>query len=201
MEYSPASSQLDAALSRELRRGERVLWNGRPIGRVDRGKFAIYLFAIPWTAFSIFWTAGASIPFFSGVGQNDWAWALILFPLFGIPFVATGIGMLSVPFLPLFLSSKTLFAVTDQRVIKLTLKRQLQSETVPADRVGLIKRTENSDGSGSLRITTGVGRDSDGDKSIETFEIGEVSDVLQVEARIQEMSRLAARRTAPATLG
>lgn len=73
------------ALNRELRTGERVLWQGRPIRRISLKSFGMYAFAIPWTAFALFWTAMASL----GVGSIDeeggvglLAWA---FPLFGVP--------------------------------------------------------------------------------------------------------------------
>ena len=48
------------ALHRELREGEKVVWQGMKLARVEPKGFAIYFFAIPWTAFSLFWTAMAA---------------------------------------------------------------------------------------------------------------------------------------------
>ena len=154
-----------------------MLWQGRQLGRVAIAGFLIYLFAIPWTAFSLFWTAMAA----SGIetaqdemGAGILAWA---FPLFGVPFIVVGFGMMSVPFLPLLERGKVLFAITSQRVLKLRLGRTLDVKACPADRIGQIERRERSDGTGSLKLAVAVGRDSDGDASVERFEIGEISDV------------------------
>lgn len=186
---------LDLALQRELRRGERVLWQGRPIARVHSKAFGIYLFAIPWTAFSLLWTAlaagGATAMAGDGGGIGLAAWA---FPLFGVPFIAIGLGMLATPFWPLWSARRTLFAVTDQRLIQLTLGRELKSESLPADRIGHVERAERPDGSGTLKIAMRVGRDSEGDRHTETFDLGEVGEVLEVEQTIGQLVERARRR-------
>lgn len=170
-------SRLEIALSRELRDGERVMWRGPQIGRVSMKAFGMYIFAVPWTAFALLWVAMAS----AGVASSEvegWAslfsWA---FPLFGLPFVAVGLGMLSMPFLPLWEGGKVLFAVTNKRALRLRLGRTLDIKSCPANRIGQIEREERRDGSGSLKLAVSVGRDSDGDKTVEHFEIGEIADV------------------------
>ena len=170
-------SRLDLALSRELRDGERVMWRGPKLARISARGFGLYIFAIPWTAFAVFWTAMAS----AGVGSiegDGWesvlAWA---FPMFGLPFVAVGVGMLSVPFMPLWESGKVLFAITNQRALKLRLGGTLDVQSCPAERIGYIERRERRDGTGSLRLSVSVGRDSDGDKTVEHFDIGDIADV------------------------
>ena len=186
---------LDLALQRELRRGERVLWRGRPMARVRHNAFGIYLFAVPWTAFALFWTAMASGAAFSmteqegGIGWASWA-----FPLFGTPFIAVGLGMLATPFWPLWAAPKSMFAITDQRVIRLALGRSLKAESLPAGRIGHIERSEDSEGCGMLKIAMRVGTDSEGDRHTETFNIGDVEDVLTVERTIGEMVAIYRRR-------
>lgn len=183
---------LELALDRELRRNERVLWQGKQIARISPKGFGMYFFAIPWTAFALFWTAMASLgasEMDDGAGPLAWA-----FPLFGLPFILIGLGMLSVPFLPLFMKGKVLFAVTSERVLKLTLRRSLDVKSVPARRIGQIERSERRDGSGSLRLAVSIGTDSDGDSQTEHFEIGEVPDVLTAHDRIAEIGRIAARK-------
>lgn len=186
---------LDLALHRELRRGERLLWQGRPIARVRPSTFGIYLFAVPWTAFSLFWTAMATMaaPGMSEQG-NGFGWASWVFPLFGAPFIAVGIGMLAAPFWPLYTARRSLFAVTDQRLIHLTLGRELKSQTLPAARIGHIKRSERADGSGMLQIAIRVGTDSEGDRHTDTFDIGEVADVMEVEREIGRLVERARRK-------
>ena len=167
---------LAMALARELRSGERVLWQGRQLARVSKKAFGIYLFAIPWTAFALFWTAMAS--FGASALQSETGFLSWAFPLFGVPFVVVGLAMLSAPFMPLWRKGKVLFAITDQRLIELKLGRSLDIKSVPARRIGMIERNETRDGSGTLKIAVKVGTDSDGDRHTEYFELGEVNDVL-----------------------
>ena len=55
----PAADPLKLALERELHGNERVLWSGKQLARVSWGGLAIWLFAVPWTAFAVFWTVMA----------------------------------------------------------------------------------------------------------------------------------------------
>jgi len=178
------SDPLQMALQRELQSGERVLWSGRPLARVAWSGLAIWLFAVPWTAFSLFWTsmAFAGAQAFDEVGPLGYA-----FPLFGTPFIAIGLGMLSLPFLPLFGASRTLFAITDQRLVRIFLGPRLWTKSVPGNRIGQIDRSERRDGSGTLKIVIGSHVDSDGDRRTDHFSIGEVADVMSVEARVREL--------------
>lgn len=54
------TSRLDDILARELTRGERVVWHGRPapLSRV-LASGRTFLFVIPFFAFSVFWTWSA----------------------------------------------------------------------------------------------------------------------------------------------
>jgi hypothetical protein len=181
----PFTDPLQMALQRELGTGERVLWSGRPLARVAWGGLGIWLFAVPWTAFSLFWTAMA----FAGAQAFDEAGPLgYAFPLFGTPFIAIGLAMLSAPFAPLFGASRTLFAVTDRRMLRIFLGPRLWTKSVPGERIGQIDRSERRDGSGTLKVVVGSHLDSDGDRRTDHFSIGEVDDVMSVEARVRELS-------------
>ncbi|MXO89047.1 hypothetical protein [Alteraurantiacibacter aestuarii] len=182
---APYSDPLQMALQRELRRSERVLWQAKPLARVATKAFLIYFFAIPWTAFALFWTVmamGAT----SG-GWGDAGWLSFAFPLFGLPFILVGLGMLSAPFIPLFAARKTLFAITDERVIRLYLGRRLMTSSLEAGQIGEIERTEGPDGSGTLKITAGSYRDSDGDRMAREFGLGEVENVFKAQETIRDM--------------
>ena len=65
----PIAPSLVLALERELEPGERVLWSGKQLARVNPAGFAIWLFAVPWTAFALFWMAMAA----AGVKATDGA--------------------------------------------------------------------------------------------------------------------------------
>ena len=109
------------------------------------------------------------------------------FPLFGTPFIAVGFAMLAAPFAPLFGAKRTMFAVTDQRLLRFYLGRRLKTRSVGAGSIGPIERNERSNGSGTLKIVIGSHRDSDGDRQTDHFELGEVADVLSAEAKVREL--------------
>ncbi len=188
-----APDPLELALQRELRAGERVLWRGRRLPRVAWEGLAIWVFAIPWTAFSLFWTVMA----FSGAQAFEPNAGVLCyaFPLFGTPFIAVGLAMLAAPFAPLFGAGRTLFAVTDQRLLRLYRGRRLKTRSVGGEAIGAIERSERANGSGTLRIVIGSHLDSDGDRQIDRLELCEVAEVLAVEARVRDLADRAIRRT------
>lgn len=146
---SLVNPRLERALQRELQDGECVVWRGMKIARVDTRGFAIYFFAIPWTAFALFWMTMAGL--FSAAMAGDWL--ALVFPMFGLPFVLIGLGMLAMPFVPFMQRGRILFAVTNSRVLQLNLGRDLEVISVPASRIRDIVRRESADGSGSVDVT------------------------------------------------
>ncbi|MCZ8136953.1 MAG: hypothetical protein O9266_11680 [Porphyrobacter sp.] len=180
--------RLRLALERELGPDEVVVWHGWQLARIQPRMFLIYIFAIPWTVFSLAWTGIAAAAIMGagedGPGLIGWA-----FPLFGMPFIAIGMWMLTGPFLPLLQRGRVLYVVTDRRVLKLSLLRELSVGTVPAARIGPIQRREQRDGTGTLQLAVKVGRDSDGDRQTEHFIIGEVDDVHGAQAAISRIAR------------
>lgn len=194
--HNSRTLRLQQALERELLADESVLWHGWQLARIEWRAFGIYIFAIPWTTFSLVWTmlAGAAALQIddSGVGWLGWA-----FPLFGLPFIVVGVAMLAKPLAPLVERGRVLYVVTGQRVLKLSLACELVVKAVPADRIGLIERREQRDRTGSLRLAIKVGTDSDGDKQTEFFELGVVEDAIGAQAAIE---RIAMTRTATSPL-
>lgn len=97
----------------ELESGETISWVGQPSGgRFCLQSLPILLFAIPWTAFALFWmiaAAGFRIPNFQQGGD--------FFPLFGVPFVLIGLTMLSTPYWSARRARRTVYVVTDRRAI------------------------------------------------------------------------------------
>lgn len=177
---------LEMALQRELQRGERVLWKGRPLPRLNITAFALWLFAVPWTAFALFWTVMA----YAGVSSmepEDGGLIAYAFPLFGLPFILVGLGTMAGPFLPLFLARRTMFAITDRRLIRLRLGQRLITQSVEGASIGSIERSERRDGSGTLKIVAEKYADSEGDQRIEHFVIGEVANVIEAENELRDM--------------
>lgn len=184
-----AMARLRQALERELQPGENLVWHGWQLARIDPRSFLIYVFAVPWTAFSLMWTVLAT----GAIGVSGIGLVGIAFPLFGLPFIAIGGWMLARPFVPLWERGRVLYVVTDRRVIKLASGRALVVKTVPADRLGLAERREQPDGSGAISLAVRIGRDSDGDKQTETFDIGPVADIAGAAAAIDRIAALARR--------
>lgn len=183
MSATDLAHRLSLALSRETG-GERVLWQAAPIARIDPKSFGIYLFAVPWTAFALLWTtmAAAGASAFDGAGVLAWA-----FPLFGLPFIAVGLAMMAAPFYGYYTAARTLYAVTDRRLVRLQLGRALKVHSVPGERLGEMQRSERPDGSGTLSFAVGVGTDSDGDRVTERFALADIPGVFEAAAQVERM--------------
>ncbi len=191
---APYSDPLAMALKRELQPGERVLWQARRLPRIAAAGFGLYFFAIPWTAFALFWMTMAYQGAQSEIESTGPV--ALAFPLFGLPFVAVGLGMLSLPFLPLLGADKTMFAITNDRLLKIYLGGKLRTKSVELDRIGEIERSEARDGSGTLKVATGTRLSSKGRTRTVHFDIGVVPNVIEAEDRLREaLERLKARQT------
>jgi len=180
----PLPAALRNALGEELEPGERLLWTGQPDPRQPaRAAIPAVLFGIPWTLFSIFWVAmAAGAMSHSNIGLLGWG-----FPLFGVPFVLVGFGMLSSPYWAARSATNTAYAITDRRAITLTLKNKGRhvDQWVPQN-VSDLERTEKANGSGNLTLLKRMGKDSDGDACVNKKEFFGIPDVRRVERLIRE---------------
>ncbi len=124
-------------VQRELRKRERPLWVGYPHAK----RFAVaeswgtFLFGIPWTGFVVFWEYNAMD---AGLFATLW----------GIPFIVVGLGMLGSPLWQYWKGLRTIYVVTDQRllIINGVVRPSVQSYVPPFD----IELKERSDGSGTI---------------------------------------------------
>ena len=102
-----AMSQLDA--------GERLLWSDSPDpGTMAVGALPVSLFGIPFGGFACFWVWGAWHQVARGPNASG-PW--LLFPLFGLPLVLVGLGLLTTPFWVWLAAQKTVYAITGVRGI------------------------------------------------------------------------------------
>ncbi|HKQ06731.1 MAG TPA: hypothetical protein VJ464_16475 [Blastocatellia bacterium] len=135
----------------QLDTGERLLWHGRPDPkRQILGGLAIMLFGIPWTAFALFWTGAASGLFW---GEREIGWPS-LFGLFGVPFVLVGIGMLLSPYWAYRRAQGTVYVISNRRAMIITGARARKVQSFAAPDIGLIERTERSNGKGDVMFAT-----------------------------------------------
>jgi hypothetical protein len=143
--------ELHRRLNDEMRAGERIVWSGQPLPRLYQwSSIGVVLFGIPWTAFAIFWIAAAGWgTWFSGHAAPG---PFKLFPLFGVPFVLIGFGMLSSPLWMSRAAKRTVYAITNQRAI--TIEGQMfgrvKVQSFAPDRLLAMSRTQRPDGSGDL---------------------------------------------------
>ena len=175
-----------AALKRELQRGERVIWQARALSRIKKSSLATFLFAIPWTAFALFWMSMATYGVQSGAGSGSWL--DYAFPAFGLPFVAIGIVMLCSPLLSRISAGRTMFAITDQRVMRIYVGKTVMSESIPLESVGSIEKTERPDGTGSLQV--GLSSLASAGKPID---LGQVENIRDVDHKLRDARERAKR--------
>ena len=151
---------------KELDSDEQVLWWAQPKpSRFARQALPAFLFAIPWTAFAVFWMCGAA-----GFEVPDFSEGRHFFALFGLPFVLVGLAMLSSPLWMMRKARRTLYVVTQRRAILFeggwgTIVRSFGPEKL-TDMV----RHEKRDGSGDLIFEQKVAGESE--RAGRTTEVG-----------------------------
>lgn len=133
-------------VSREVGRDEEVRWMGQPRPwRYAVGSVPIFLFGIPWTAFAVFWIYGAA-----GFKVPEFKHGFDFFPLFGVPFVLVGLGMLSSPLWQMRRARRTLYMVTSRRVLIFSGGRTMAVRSIVPEQLSEIQRRERGDGSGDI---------------------------------------------------
>jgi hypothetical protein len=172
--------ELASLLRSELLPGEHLLWSGSPALHKQLHAFWIWLFGIPWTAFSLYFGGLVLMSAFGTLQRapsgGDWGMG-ILFSLFLLPFVAVGFVMLWVPFETLRKARRTIFGLTNRRMLSVTAGTKRECTSVMLQQMGPIDVQVGSKGYGNVRIQTGTGLDSDGDQTINRFELLGVPDV------------------------
>jgi hypothetical protein len=177
---------LRALVESELRTNERVTWIEQPIpGRAARAVLPILCFAVPWTAFSVFWMAMAS-----GIGRHSTDPFQLGFAAFGLPFVAVGIGMLSSPWWAMQMARRTLYVLTDARAIILA-GGWLGSTNVRSfepSQLRNLQREQFPDGSGSLVFAEDLASDGRGHSSRRKVGFQSIPDVRGAEDRVRALA-------------
>jgi hypothetical protein len=185
--------ELRTLVESEMQPGERIDWLDQPIpGRLARSTLPILLFGIPWTAFALFWTAGAAW----GASKADGGpWMLHVFPLFGLPFILIGLGMLSSPYWVHRRARRTAYVLTDRRAVVFSAgwRGSTTVRSFDPTRLGDLQRKQNADGSGDLIFTQDLWRDSDGDRHTTNVGFLAVRNVKQAEEMVRALVQRGAR--------
>lgn len=185
---SALSPALEQSLLRELVAGEHLLWRGQPRSRKLTRGFGIWFFALPWTVFALVWETFAFLPWAAATktpGFIQWSFGIV-FPLFGIPFVALGLWMLWSPIRAMRRAGTTVYGLTERRLLRVVDGGDRQVDSVLLHQIGPIDRREDRQGFGDLRIQTHSHIDSEGDRTTERFEVLGVPGVARLERLILE---------------
>jgi Bacterial PH domain len=146
----------------ELQSGESLYWTGTadPV-RASVAALPAALFGIPFAGFALFWITQAyhATSAMSKSAHNSFVSGFRVFPLFGLPFLFVGLGIILAPLWAFLKGGNTVYAVTNQRIMIISggTTRSVKSIT-PADILSIDHR-ERPDGSGDIVIqTTGLVR-------------------------------------------
>jgi|BioPla2DNA2_1021312.scaffolds.fasta_scaffold14930_3 hypothetical protein len=167
--YEMLSYEEKELINGELNSGEKVLWADKPSLRSEFLKsFYIYLFAIPWIAIFIFFRGS-----FYERGR--------LSAMFLIPFILAGIYMLFIPFIKRIELKKTVYLVTNQRLIIYIYGWKTKVKSFQPSQIRNVERHQKADGFGNLIFAKEVFYDSDGDRRTSKIGFMGIKDVKQVE--------------------
>lgn len=165
---------LQAKVDRELESGERIQWMSMPIPRFFTPRAtALFLFAIPWTAFSVFFS---------------WGPGDFMFVLFGLPFILIGLGLLSSPLWAYRKALKTVYVITDRRAITFDGGWSTTIRSYPPSKLQDVYRKEKKDGSGDVIIARGAWRDSDGHRQSEELGFLRIANPKEVEQMLKQLA-------------
>jgi len=184
--------ELQRLIDSELYRDERVSWSAQPLpGRLARKAWPMVLFGIPWTAFAVFWVTMASHGIRAAGSSGIFS---LFFPLFGVPFILVGLGMLSSPWWLRRQAARTAYVLTNQRAIILSHGwfGRLSVRSFAPEGLSDLRRNQYADGSGDLIFTQDIRRNNNGNSHISVGFLG-VGDVKSVEEHIRAL--LARQRT------
>jgi hypothetical protein len=152
---NPGDAQLRA--QSELQSGESLYWTGTadPV-RAALSALPAAIFGIPFAGFALFWISQAyhATSAMSKSSSNAFTSGFRVFPLFGLPFLIIGLGIVLAPLWAFLKGGSTVYAVTNQRVMIITgtSNRSVKSYT-PADILG-VEHRERPDGSGDIVLLT-----------------------------------------------
>lgn len=120
----------------ELEPDEKVLWVGQPDAMRDAiGVTPIFLFAIPWTAISVFFLMTA----FTTTKQGQ---SLGYLAIIGVPFTVLGLLLLSTPFYTYYATKKIYYLATNRNLYVITLGKEKQVERYDRADLANVSRTE-----------------------------------------------------------
>ena len=186
------SPDLDAMVRGELTGDEKLVWVGRPIlGRMTMAAIPVSIFGIFFTGFAIVWMVMALAIVGGGIVAVTDKPALglggVVFALFGLPFLAVGLGMLTSPIWAGRRALKTCYALTNRRVVVWNPGwfGGVQVRSYRAGELGAMVRNQRGDGSGDLIFQEFTTFGPNGRRNVTRHGLMAVERVHEVEALIR----------------
>jgi len=154
--------ELDTAVRNELRPGEELWYAGLPSPKHSARKmWPVAIFGLFLGGFATFWIAGAAASIWIGSNSAQTPGALMLFPLFGLPFLAIGIGLVSSPYWISRRARRTACCVTSHRAMQLRCGSSIRVQSWSPRDLGEISKSLHSDGTGNLTFGATLVRGSE----------------------------------------
>jgi hypothetical protein len=150
--------EVDEALRAELRAGEELWYAGMPAPKyAGRKMIPIAVFGLFFGGFAAVWiTMAAAGAWFGGMkateetGSEVAAGVFMLFPLFGLPFLAIGVGMISSPWWAARAARNMGCFVTNQRALRIKVGRTIKVHSWGPTDLGEISKALYRDGRGCV---------------------------------------------------
>lgn len=138
----------ETTVTQNLDPGERLLWSGQPRAGIRlRGQDAFLIpFSFLWGGFAIFWECAVLTIHSKAPGP-----VAVVFPLFGLPFVAVGLYMIFGRFVvDARVRSRTFYGVTNERIIIVSGIFSQQTKSLRLRALAEVSLSQRSDGSGTI---------------------------------------------------
>jgi hypothetical protein len=132
----------------------------------------------------------------SGFKIPDFKEEFDLFPLFGIPFVLIGFGMLSSPYWTMRKARRTAYVLTTARAIIFDGGFSTTIRSFGPDRLTDLRRKQRADGSGDVIFERKLSYDSDGDRQSTDHGFLAIADVKGVEDMVRQLVETHSKKTA-----
>ena len=141
------ASALEVA-RQEMRPHERLVWADRPIAKV-RGAPALgrIVFGLLFAGFAVFWTSSAWLMTRGVAGGFG-----VFFPLFGVPFIAVGAGIVVAGLKSWRDGGGTVYALTEERVLIISGGRTRTVRSLDLSAIRGVERVEGEGGSGTISL-------------------------------------------------
>jgi hypothetical protein len=189
---SALTSSLRRRVEAEIRVDETLLWAGMPDWRrAMLPVLPLFVFGIGWCAIvlpfaGIAWAGALVGPEASGGAPRG---LMMVFAVFSLPFLAVGIGLLGSPLQAALKAMASAHVVTSRRLLTVTGWPFAGVESRDAANVKMLTRRQRPNGSGSLKITFGFRRDSDGDETETAQWWAGLGDVAAAEDAVRSAAR------------